>query len=579
MLVKLLACDYDGTLASEDRIAPAVLAALERARAAGVALVLVSGRTFFDLTRVCDRLELFDVVVAENGAVLYVPAAGVLRDQAPPPPPRLLAELARRGIPYERGRVVVGTPRAAEAQVRAVLDALGLDMDVVPNRGRLMLLPPGVSKGSGLRQVIRDLRLSFHDVLGIGDAENDLSLLDACGFTACPADAIPALQARVDWVLSGPDGDACAQAITGGILDGAVPVPASPRHRVQIGWSAATARPVTVPARGVDVLVQGDPLSGKSWLAGVLVERLAGARYSVCVVDPEGDYQILARLPGMTATEVRGEASLDRVLAPIEADPTASVVADLSTLPHASKVRAVEGLLTRIQRLRARTGRPHWTILDEAHYSLHPDGVREDALADGAKGICVCTYRASWLRRPLLARMDVLLLARTTAAEELAFLRTAFAGWPGIERIVALLPDLPRGQFARLDAPPAADGPLTFVPVPRETAHVRHLTKYTDAVVAPERRFVFRRPDGRPIREADNLSSFQQAVAEVEDTVLTAHAGRGDFSRWVLGVFSDRELGTQLRKIESRWGRGEIGDLREAIARAVASRYGEDGLR
>jgi hypothetical protein len=80
--------------------------------------VLVTGRTFFDLTRVCDRLELFDTVVAENGAVLYWPRSQTLRDQAPAPSPRLLAELDRRGITYQAGRVVVDTARTNEPSVR-----------------------------------------------------------------------------------------------------------------------------------------------------------------------------------------------------------------------------------------------------------------------------------------------------------------------------------------------------------------------------------------------------------------------------------------------------------------------------
>jgi HAD superfamily hydrolase (TIGR01484 family) len=99
MIVRGLACDYDGTLASQDRIGPEALAALARAREAGLKLVLVTGRTFFDLTRVCDRLELFDAAVAENGAVLYWPRSQTLRDQAPAPSPRLLAELDRGASP------------------------------------------------------------------------------------------------------------------------------------------------------------------------------------------------------------------------------------------------------------------------------------------------------------------------------------------------------------------------------------------------------------------------------------------------------------------------------------------------
>jgi HAD superfamily hydrolase (TIGR01484 family) len=112
MKLRALACDYDGTLASQDRIGPDALAALERARMAGLRLVLVTGRTFFDLTRVCGHLQLFDAVVVENGAVLYWPGSQTLRDQAPAPSPRLLAELDRRGVHYQVGRVVVDTARS-----------------------------------------------------------------------------------------------------------------------------------------------------------------------------------------------------------------------------------------------------------------------------------------------------------------------------------------------------------------------------------------------------------------------------------------------------------------------------------
>src|SRR3989304_9460392 len=94
-ICKALACDYDGTLASEDRPGPGRLAALGKAREAGLRLILVTGRTFFELTRVCERLDLFDGVVAENGGVLYFPATAVIRALAPPPPPRFLAEIGR----------------------------------------------------------------------------------------------------------------------------------------------------------------------------------------------------------------------------------------------------------------------------------------------------------------------------------------------------------------------------------------------------------------------------------------------------------------------------------------------------
>jgi HAD superfamily hydrolase (TIGR01484 family) len=70
-----LASDYDGTLASDGRVDDITVAALERVRATGRKLILVSGRILADLKRV-PRIDLFDVVVAENGAVLYQPGDG-----------------------------------------------------------------------------------------------------------------------------------------------------------------------------------------------------------------------------------------------------------------------------------------------------------------------------------------------------------------------------------------------------------------------------------------------------------------------------------------------------------------------
>jgi hydroxymethylpyrimidine pyrophosphatase-like HAD family hydrolase len=182
MFFKALAFDFDGTLASDDRIGPRVREALERARKAGLRLILVTGRTFFELSRVCDCLELFEAVVAENGAVLYYPGSAMIRNQGPPPSTRLLAELDRRGISYQVGRVIVGAARGDEAPIREALAAAGVSRDSVYNRSALMLLPAGVSKGTGVLNALRFLGLSFHDVLAFGDAENDLPFFEVSGW-------------------------------------------------------------------------------------------------------------------------------------------------------------------------------------------------------------------------------------------------------------------------------------------------------------------------------------------------------------------------------------------------------------
>ena len=92
-----LATDYDGTLAHGGRVSESTLAALRSFRQSGRKIILVTGRVLSDLETVFSNFELFDSVVAENGALLYRPATAEIQLLAEPPPERFvrLAEKIR----------------------------------------------------------------------------------------------------------------------------------------------------------------------------------------------------------------------------------------------------------------------------------------------------------------------------------------------------------------------------------------------------------------------------------------------------------------------------------------------------
>ena len=440
-----------------------------------------------------------------------------------------------------------------------------------------MLVPAGVSKASGLQQVLATLGLSPHDVLAVGDAESDLSLFDVCGFSACPGDSIGAVRERVDWVVPGVHGDDVASAIAELVLEPRVPLQRLSRHRISLGWVAATGEPVSIPARAVNVLVHGDSHSGKSWLAGALVERLVGKRYAVCVIDPEGDYRVLARLPAMSVADIQAPGEVDEALAPLQSDPTRSVILDLSSAPHEIKASLVDRALRAIRGLRQRVARPHWVVLDEAHYALGRGALDPDAPGLDDRGFCLVTYRPSQLGERVVRAMDVFILGRTTSPPELEFLRTALPSVSSTAGPVAnALERLPRGEFILAQrGPDGRAGVCTFVAAPRQTLHVRHRAKYVDSLVPPGQEFLFRRPDGQVGGVADSLQSFCRVVAIAPDDVLAHHARHGDFSRWVNDVFGDAELARQLRKAEARWRRGELSELRRVVDALVIARYGD----
>jgi hydroxymethylpyrimidine pyrophosphatase-like HAD family hydrolase len=210
-----VAADYDGTLAHHGRVDHATVAALRRVRDSGRRLVLVTGRQMPSLLRTFERVDLFDLVVAENGGLLYEPASGRERSIAEPPPESLVNALREAGVaPLSVGRVVVATVEPHEVVALEAIRRLGLGHKVVFNKGAVMLLPAGVDKASGLAEGLRELGLVEPErVVGIGDAENDHALLRLCGFGVAVANALPALKERADYVTRGERGAGVAELV------------------------------------------------------------------------------------------------------------------------------------------------------------------------------------------------------------------------------------------------------------------------------------------------------------------------------------------------------------------------------
>src|SRR5207253_1677558 len=124
--------------------------------------------------------------------------------QSPPPPAVFAETLRQRGVsPISVGRVIVATWEPHEQVVLATIRDLGLELQVIFNKGAVMVLPAGVNKASGLAAALKALELSPHEVVGVGDAENDHALLTLCECGVAVANALPALKERADLVTQG----------------------------------------------------------------------------------------------------------------------------------------------------------------------------------------------------------------------------------------------------------------------------------------------------------------------------------------------------------------------------------------
>jgi HAD superfamily hydrolase (TIGR01484 family) len=361
-----LATDYDGTLAQDGRVDAATLEALRKFKESGRKLALVTGRLLPDLKVAFPQFATFDKIVAENGALLYTPASEDEKLLAPPPPEEFVERLRAVGVsPLSVGRSIVATWGPNEGKVLEAVRDLGVELEIIFNKGAVMVLPSGVNKATGLAAALADLGLSAHNVIGVGDAENDHALLMSCGLGVAVANALPKLKETADLVVDESRGAGVAKLI-GRILAKHAELFRRGKQRVLLG-ADEEERPVHLHPSGESILIAGTSGVGKSTLATVLTERFFEGGFQFCVLDPEGDYAQLQN--AVVLGDVHSPPALAGTMALI-ADAKMNVVVNTLALKLDERPAFFAKLLPEIASLRARAARPHWLIIDEAHHLL-----------------------------------------------------------------------------------------------------------------------------------------------------------------------------------------------------------------
>jgi len=581
----VLACDLDGTLAEDGQINEQTWEVLRIAKLAGLVLILVTGRTLDSFITEFPFTELCEAIVAENGAVIYFPHRDAITLPFGHMDPAFIQRMEAMDIPLERGLAIVATWVPHDETLLKVLRESKGSVTVEYNRDAVMVLPPGVTKGSGLKFVLQELGYSFHNVVACGDAENDRSLFDVSELAVAVSNAQPSLKAVADIVLGEPDG-AGVQGLIRDLLEGQSLV-REPRYnrRLLLGYRLSGTPLYLDPFALVEnnVGIFGSSGSGKSWLAGLLAEELLKQEYQVCIIDPEGDYRGLGASPN-TLLLGGPESALPSVsdVLNFSESSNASLVLDLSMYSPDQRINYITDLLRTLQGLRTRRGRPHCFLVDEIQSFCPPEGGRlTDLFLEVMQfgGFGVISYRISQIAPVLLEALDHLLVTRLRLPEEFNTLKNLLVCFEGDSAILEQLSTLPRGQ-AYLCTDPAKHGGrngkeiIKFRVGPRAIPHIRHLHKYLRATLPEWKWFYFHEPDGRFLgRAAASLWEFRQAIGEVPLESLQFHLKRGDFEHWLLKVLHDEELARRVHKINNRDLEGEA--LRRALLSVVIDRYEE----
>jgi hydroxymethylpyrimidine pyrophosphatase-like HAD family hydrolase len=560
MRVLGLALDYDGTIAKDGIVDDATREALRLVKKSGRRLVLVTGRQKDDLQTCFGRLNIFDRVILENGALIIDPETGYERLLAAPPDATLLQELRRQDVkPLSVGRCIIAT---AEPNQGVVLDAirhLGLELHIIFNKGQIMVLPTGINKAVGLLEALQEMGISRHAVIGIGDAENDHSFLRLCGCSATVANAVSSLKSEVDIVLEADHGAGVRLLVSDLLADRALSI--KERHVLPIGTNRK-GNAIALPPGNGHVLVLGPPLSGKSTFATMLTERMVERGYEFCVFDPEGDYLTLDKAAILGAVDET--PSYDEFL-PLLKKAELNLVVDLQKLKRSERREFMLGAIADAGKLYEQSGRPNWIIIDEAH-QVFPVGRDGERLLSSCPPAVVLTYDAALVDKSVLACMDTIFAAGPRAADAIeSFCKIVGRSIPAIDA------EVQPGES--LYWRPSSDEPPVVVctNLPRQR-HIRHAGKYADGDVGPERSFYFTGNERRLNIPATNLMEFLRLGDEVADGVWTYHLHRGDFTRWFRLVIRDPQLSSVAKMLEE-CSSLDAGQSRRIIREAVCSRY------
>ena len=528
MRYHVLACDYDGTIAHHGAVDPATVKALAEVKQSGRRLVLVTGRQLEDLAQVFAPLDLFDRIVAENGGVLYDPATRQEKPLCEPPDETLLRILDERGVaPLSAGKVIVATWSPHEHVVLEAIHELGLELQVIFNKGAVMVLPTGINKASGLNAALEDMKLSPHNCVGIGDAENDHAFLKLCNCAVAVENALPAVKNSADLVTRGDHGRGVSELCDLLIREDLSSLAAQlKRHRIPLGTDDSDTEVVLAAHCGA-VLVAGTSGGGKSTFTTAVLEQLIDAGYQVCIVDPEGDYQHFEQAAVLGTSD--NFPAVEEVLEVLH-EPRQSVVVNLLALGVAERPAFAGELLPELLKLRSATGRPHWIVIDEAHHLLPREWQAADTFVpDELTGYLLITVHPEQIATTVLETVETMIAIGSDPYETIG----NFSGSLGRP----MPPAVADGELASWRSDPLARrtrqpaGPLYqpasepgFAPPP---AQVRG----RQAGRRPE--FLFPRPDERLCLRAYNLASFMEIGDGLDDETWMHHLRRHDYSKWM----------------------------------------------
>ncbi|AMR29988.1 haloacid dehalogenase [Mucilaginibacter sp. PAMC 26640] len=554
--------DYDGTIAENERVSIATIEALSRLKATGRKLILVTGRELDQLQYVFPEFGIFDMIVAENGALIYSPASKKTALLGNRPPEAFIRLLQDKNIPLSVGQVIVATWEPHQEVVLEAIRNFGLEYQLIFNKGAIMILPPGINKATGLHAALIELNLSEHNTVAVGDAENDNALLEAAECAVAVNNALPLLKENADWVTNNSRGAGVVELVEELLADDLLSLdPKLARHFLPLGKkSDGTA--YAISPYGKNILLAGTSGCGKTTFTAAFVEQLILKQYQFCLIDPEGDYQ---DLPGaLTIGDGSQPPLTDHVIKVLSQTSENAIVCFLA-IPLGERPAHFKRLLTELVQLRESTGHPHFIIIDEAHHLL-PKEDREivSALPEKVTNIMAITTKPELLSNAFLQRINLVIAMGDCPEQTMeSFSELTSAAIQISDNLIHQRNGaLVWQKEQKLSFPITGNIPAKFL--------MRHKRKYASGDMYANS-FFFTGPNHKLNLKANNLMVFIQMATGVDDDTWLYHLHRHDYSNWFRNSIKDPQLSDHSKLIENAGN--DPGSSRRHIFKLIMNTY------
>jgi len=566
MRYQALALDYDGTLAHGGKVAPEYVEALKKVKASGRKLLLVTGRILDDLKAVFPEHELFDRIVAENGGLMYTPETKEEEILGEVPPPEFYECLKNAGVSnLTAGRCIVATWEPHEVVVLETIRSMGLALEIIFNKGAVMVLPSGTNKASGLLAALEDLKLSPHGVVSCGDAENDHAFLAASECAVAMENAIDSLKERADFITKKDHGAGVCEVIDMLVESDLKEIePKLKRHHLIIGQTP-DGKDIEIPPYSTSILVCGPSGSGKSTTVKSLLERIVESKYQYALIDPEGDYEQQSN--ALVLGNPERATPIDEFMHAMES-PANNVVVNLLGVPLADRPTYCSQVLPAIRKLRSTYGRPHWTIIDEVHHLMPTEWERNSELAKAIlHGLVLVTVHPDQVANSVMKEMDVVIVIGDDPQK--TFQHVVKATGDKMPKVNTYHKDSANSLIWFRNK---GEDPIACKIIAPTEEHHRHIRKYAEGDLGEERSFYFKGPDGKLNLKAQNLVIFSQLSEGVDDETWNFHLHKNEYSKWFGTYVKDDTLAEIARKVENDKSL-KSKESRKKIQQAIEERY------